>query len=256
MAQEEPTATDTVPPPSTFDATGGAGVRPAAGDARRSRYTALRAGGAREAAVPARAARGTRRWRSTTFRNDTRNPDLDIALKPMTRIRPYQEKSPVEDVRQRARAERDHRAAVRRRASRSPGSPPRRGCAKVVPVSVHVLRERGPVGGAVQAVDEPHRPGDRAVHELRRRRSSRPSDRACVCVTTYNMVSRGGQAERRESRRVLAQLRGRRVGHHAAGRGARRPGGDVPQGDRHHEGALQARASPRRSCARTRRWST
>ena len=27
------------------------------------------------------------------FRNDTRNPDLDIALKPMTRIRPYQEKS-------------------------------------------------------------------------------------------------------------------------------------------------------------------
>ena len=165
------------------------------------------------------------------FRNDTRNPDLDIALKPMTRIRPYQEKSlskmfgngrgtcctyqippprltvvqsnyvihmarKTDTFRlQNSRSSFGNHRATLRRGEIAHGH--RRGGsrAQIRPVPVHLLRLRGPVGEPVQAVDEPYRPRDREVHEPNQGRvpAQRPGMRLRHHV---QHGQRGGKAQR------------------------------------------------------------
>ena len=143
------------------------------------------------------------------FRNDTRNPDLDIALKPMTRIRPYQEKS-LSKMFGNGRA-RSGIIVLPCGAGKSltgiaAASRVRKSCLCLCTSSVSVdqwaaqfklwtnLTDREIVRFTSQVKEE-----------------FPPLDKAIVCVTTYNMVSAGGKRSE-ESRRVLEQLRAREWG--------------------------------------------
>ena len=143
------------------------------------------------------------------FRNDTHNPDLDIALKPMTHIRSYQEKS-LSTMFGNGRA-RSGIIVLPCGAGKSltgiaAASRIRKSCICLCTSSVSVdqwaaqfklwtnLSELEIVRFTSQGKE-----------------SFPPQNQACVCITTYNMVSVGGKRSE-DSQRALAELRGREWG--------------------------------------------
>ena len=138
------------------------------------------------------------------FRNDTRNPDLNIELKPMTRIRPYQEKS-LSKMFGNGRA-RSGIIVLPCGAGKSltgiaAAARIRKSCLCLCTSSVSVdqwsaqfklwtnLTDLNIVRFTSQNKDEFPPPGE-----------------ACVCVTTYNMVSAGGKRSE-GSERILEAIR-------------------------------------------------
>lgn len=143
------------------------------------------------------------------FRNDTRNPDLNIELKPMTRIRPYQEKS-LSKMFGNGRA-RSGIIVLPCGAGKSltgiaAAARIRKSCLCLCTSSVSVdqwsaqfklwtnLTDLNIVRFTSQNKDEFPPPGE-----------------ACVCVTTYNMVSAGGKRSE-GSERILEAIRSREWG--------------------------------------------
>ena len=143
------------------------------------------------------------------FRNDTRNPDLDIALKPMTRIRPYQEKS-LSKMFGNGRA-RSGIIVLPCGAGKSltgiaAASRVRKSVLCLCTSSVSVDQWAAQFKLWTNLTDR-----EIVRFTSQTKEEFPPNDRACVCVTTYNMVSAGGKRSE-ESRRVLAQLQGREWG--------------------------------------------
>ena len=143
------------------------------------------------------------------FRNDTRNPDLDIALKPMTRIRPYQEKS-LSKMFGNGRA-RSGIIVLPCGAGKS-----LTGIAAAARVRKSVLCLCTSSGSVDQWAAQFKLWTNLTDREIVRFTSQTkevfpPNDQACVCVTTYNMVSAGGKRSE-ASREVLRQLQGREWG--------------------------------------------
>lgn len=143
------------------------------------------------------------------FRNDTRNPDLDIALKPMTRIRPYQEKS-LSKMFGNGRA-RSGIIVLPCGAGKSltgiaAASRVRKSVLCLCTSSVSVDQWSAQFKLWTNLTDK-----DIVRFTSQNKEEFPPLGQACVCVTTYNMVSAGGKRSE-ESRRVLEQLRGREWG--------------------------------------------
>ena len=143
------------------------------------------------------------------FRNDTRNPDLDIALKPMTRIRPYQEKS-LSKMFGNGRA-RSGIIVLPCGAGKSltgiaAASRVRKSCLCLCTSSVSVDQWAAQFKLWTNLTDR-----EIVRFTSQTKEEFPPVDQACVCVTTYNMVSAGGKRSE-ESRRVLEQMRGREWG--------------------------------------------
>ena len=143
------------------------------------------------------------------FRNDTRNPDLDIALKPMTRIRPYQEKS-LSKMFGNGRA-RSGIIVLPCGAGKSltgiaAASRVRKSVLCLCTSSVSVDQWAAQFKLWTNLTDR-----EIVRFTSQTKEEFPPNDRACVCVTTYNMVSAGGKRSE-ESKRVLAQLQGREWG--------------------------------------------
>ena len=143
------------------------------------------------------------------FRNDTRNPDLDIALKPMTRIRPYQEKS-LSKMFGNGRA-RSGIIVLPCGAGKSltgiaAASRVRKSVLCLCTSSVSVDQWAAQFKLWTNLTDK-----EIVRFTSQNKEQFPPVGTACVCVTTYNMVSAGGKRSE-ESRRVLEQLRGREWG--------------------------------------------
>jgi DNA excision repair protein ERCC-3 len=143
------------------------------------------------------------------FRNDSHNPDLDIALKPMTRIRSYQEKS-LSKMFGNGRA-RSGIIVLPCGAGKSltgiaAASRVRKSCICVCTSSVSVDQWAAQFKlwtnlSELEIV--------RFTSQVKE--SFPPQNQACVCITTYNMVSAGGKRSE-ESQRALTELRGREWG--------------------------------------------
>ena len=143
------------------------------------------------------------------FRNDSHNPDLDIALKPMTRIRSYQEKS-LSKMFGNGRA-RSGIIVLPCGAGKSltgiaAASRVRKSCICLCTSSVSVDQWAAQFKlwtnlSELEIV--------RFTSQVKE--SFPPQNQACVCITTYNMVSAGGKRSE-ESQRALTELRGREWG--------------------------------------------
>lgn len=143
------------------------------------------------------------------FRNDTHNPDLDIALKPMTHIRSYQEKS-LSTMFGNGRA-RSGIIVLPCGAGKSltgiaAASRIRKSCICLCTSSVSVDQWAAQFKlwtnlSELEIV--------RFTSQVKE--SFPPQNQACVCITTYNMVSVGGKRSE-DSQRALAELRGREWG--------------------------------------------
>ena len=143
------------------------------------------------------------------FRNDTHNPDLDIALKPMVQIRPYQEVS-LSKMFGNGRA-RSGIVVLPCGAGKSltgiaAASRIRKSCICLCTSSVSVDQWAAQFKLWSNLTDNEIVRFTSQVKE-----SFPPRKQACVCVTTYNMVSAGGKRSI-ESQRALAELRGREWG--------------------------------------------
>ena len=140
------------------------------------------------------------------FRNDTRSPDLDIALKPMVRIRPYQEVS-LSKMFGNGRA-RSGIVVLPCGAGKSltgiaAASRIRKSCICLCTSSVSVDQWAAQFKLWSNLTDNEIVRFTSQVKE-----NFPPRNQACVCVTTYNMVSAGGKRSI-ESQRALAELRAR-----------------------------------------------
>ena len=143
------------------------------------------------------------------FRNDTRNPDLGIELKPMTRIRPYQEKS-LSKMFGNGRA-RSGIIVLPCGAGKSltgiaAAARIRKSCLCLCTSSVSVDQWAAQFKLWTNLTD---------AHIVRFTSQNKdefpPPDEACVCVTTYNMVSAGGKRSE-GSERILEAIRSREWG--------------------------------------------
>ena len=143
------------------------------------------------------------------FRNDTRNPDLPIELKPMTRIRPYQEKS-LSKMFGNGRA-RSGIIVLPCGAGKSltgiaAAARIRKSTLCLCTSSVSVDQWSAQFKLWTNLTD---------THIVRFTSQNKdefpPPDEACVCVTTYNMVSAGGKRSE-GSERILEAIRSREWG--------------------------------------------
>ena len=206
VAQEEPTASVSVPPPSTFDATGVPEYDP------HREMSSFEIAPEQVEHVKQRCLPGNLGYPTLEeydFRNDTRNPDLDIALKPMTRIRPYQEKS-LSKMFGNGRA-RSGIIVLPCGAGKSltgiaAASRVRKSVLCLCTSSVSVDQWAAQFKLWTNLTDK-----EIVRFTSQNKEQFPPVGTACVCVTTYNMVSAGGKRSE-ESRRVLEQLRGREWG--------------------------------------------
>ena len=167
-----------------------------------------RAGGARQTAMPARKSRVSDTGGVRLSKRHAQ-PDLDIALKPMTRIRPYQEKS-LSKMFGNGRA-RSGIIVLPCGAGKSltgiaAASRVRKSVLCLCTSSVSVDQWAAQFKLWTNLTDK-----EIVRFTSQNKEEFPPNDRACVCVTTYNMVSAGGKRSE-ESRRVLAQLQGREWG--------------------------------------------
>ena len=206
LASEPDATTAVVPPPSTFDATGVPEYDP------HREMSSFEIAPEQVEHVKQRCLPGNLGYPTLEeydFRNDTRNPDLDIALKPMTRIRPYQEKS-LSKMFGNGRA-RSGIIVLPCGAGKSltgiaAASRVRKSVLCLCTSSVSVDQWAAQFKLWTNLTD-----AEIVRFTSQTKEAFPPNDRACVCVTTYNMVSAGGKRSE-ESRRVLAQLQGREWG--------------------------------------------
>lgn len=143
------------------------------------------------------------------FRNDTRNPDLHIELKPMTRIRPYQEKS-LSKMFGNGRA-RSGIIVLPCGAGKSltgiaAAARIRKSTLCLCTSSVSVDQWSAQFKLWTNLSDE-----NIVRFTSQNKEEFPPPDEACVCVTTYNMVSAGGKRSE-GSERILEAIRSREWG--------------------------------------------
>ena len=158
------------------------------------------------------------------FRNDTRNPDLAIELKPMTRIRPYQEKS-LSKMFGNGRA-RSGIIVLPCGAGKSltgiaAAARIRKSCLCLCTSSVSVDQWSAQFKLWTNLTD-----ANIVRFTSQNKDEFPPSDEACVCVTTYNMVSAGGKRSE-GSERILEAIRSREWGCMSALSAARRSGSSL-----------------------------
>jgi DNA excision repair protein ERCC-3 len=143
------------------------------------------------------------------FRNDTRNPDLHIELKPMTRIRPYQEKS-LSKMFGNGRA-RSGIIVLPCGAGKSltgiaAAARIRKSTLCLCTSSVSVDQWSAQFKLWTNLSDE-----NIVRFTSQNKEEFPPPNEACVCVTTYNMVSAGGKRSE-GSERILEAIRSREWG--------------------------------------------